>query len=274
MASSSRPGPVDWSLGRYEETANELRPAAAAVVAAATPRPGEHVIDVGCGTGTASIMAAQRGARVTGVDPAERLLAVAAGDARAANLEAVEFLPGTADALPVRDDAADAVISSFGVIFAPDAAAAVAEIDRVLRPYARIALSAWVPGGTISALVRVGREAVQRVLGQPPPPPPFPWHERDALADLLAPYGFGDVTVTEHSLAFTGPSPRAYLDIEADSHPMWVASQPVLEATGELAAVRAEALAILEAGNEDPGAFRATSRYVVVLARRGRHVPG
>jgi len=48
----------------------------------------------------------------------------------------------------------------------------------------------------------------------------------------------------------------------------------VLEAAGEFEAVRARALAVLEAGNEDPRAFRATSRYVVALARRGRHVTG
>lgn len=273
MASSSRPGPVDWSTGSYEEIANVVRPAAAAVVAAATPRPGEHVIDVGCGTGTASILAAQRGARVTGVDPAERLLAVAAGDARAANIEAVEFLRGTADRLPVGDDVADVVISSFGVIFAPDAPAAMAEIDRVLRPYARIALSAWIPAGTMASFVGVGRTALQEALGAPPAPPTFPWHERDPLADLLAPYGFGDVRVTDHSLAFTAPSPEAYVDNETAAHPMWVAARPVLEAAGTLGTVRAEAIAVLEAGNEDPGAFRATSRYVVALARRGHHVP-
>src|SRR4051812_15054968 len=193
MASSSRPGPVDWSLGRYEETASVLRPAAAAVVAAATPRPGEHVVDIGTGTGTAALLVAQRGARVTGVDPAPRLLAVAEGEAEAARLKTARFLPGDAGALPVPDATADAVVSSFGVTFAPDAAAAAAEMDRVLRPYGRIALSAWIPEGAIASFVRVGRSAVQEALGTPPPPEPFPWHERAAVARLLEPYGFGDV---------------------------------------------------------------------------------
>jgi SAM-dependent methyltransferase len=274
MASPPRPGPVDWSVGRYEETAPVLRPAAAAVVAAATPRPGEHIIDVGTGTGTAALLVAQRGARVTGVDPAERLLAVAEAEAQAARLKTATFVPGSAAALPVPDDAADAVVSSFGVIFAPDAAAVAAEMDRVLRGYARIALSAWTPEGTIGAFARVGRTAVQEALGVPAGPPPFPWHERDALADLLAPYGFGDVRVREHTLAFTAPSPEAYLEGESASHPLWVAARPVLEAAGTLDTVRAEALAVLAAGNEDRRAFRVTSRYVVALARRGRHLPG
>ena len=274
MSSPPSPGQVDWSLGRYEETAPVLRPAAAAVVAAATPRPGEHVVDIGTGTGAAAILVAQRGARVTGVDPAERLLAVAEAEAEAGRLKTTRFVRGDATALPVPDDTADAVVSSFGVIFTPDAAAAAAEMDRVLRGYGRIALSAWIPEGAIAALTRVGRTAVQEALGAPAAPPPFPWHERDALAGLLAPYGFGEVRMTEHSLAFTAPSPEAYLDAEAAAHPLWVAARPVLEAAGTLDAVRAEGLAVLTAGNEDPRGFRVTSRYVVALARRGRHITG
>ena len=67
----------DWGLGRYEDTAAQLEPAARAVVERAAPAAGEHVVDVGCGTGNAALLAAERGARVTGVDPAPRLLDVA-----------------------------------------------------------------------------------------------------------------------------------------------------------------------------------------------------
>ncbi|HKN93646.1 MAG TPA: class I SAM-dependent methyltransferase, partial [Thermoleophilaceae bacterium] len=62
--------PPDWGLGTYERTAEQLMPAAQAVVASAAPAAGERVVDVGCGTGNAALIAAERGARVTGVDPA------------------------------------------------------------------------------------------------------------------------------------------------------------------------------------------------------------
>ena len=72
----------DWGAGRYEETAARLEPAARVIVERAAPAAGEHVVDVGCGTGNAALLAAERGATVTGVDPAPRLLEVARGRPR------------------------------------------------------------------------------------------------------------------------------------------------------------------------------------------------
>jgi 2-polyprenyl-3-methyl-5-hydroxy-6-metoxy-1,4-benzoquinol methylase len=74
---------MDWSLGHYEHTAAQLMPAARVVVDRAAPAEGERVVDVGCGTGNAALLAAARGARVTGVDPAARLLEVAREQAAA-----------------------------------------------------------------------------------------------------------------------------------------------------------------------------------------------
>ena len=54
-----------------------LMPAAEILVRSAGPRSGHRVIDLGCGTGNAALLAAEAGARVTGVDPAGRLLEVA-----------------------------------------------------------------------------------------------------------------------------------------------------------------------------------------------------
>jgi hypothetical protein len=56
--------------------------------------------------------------------------------------------------------------------------------------------------------------------------------------------------------------------VESAEHPLWVAARALLEPRGEVEALREQSLAILEEGNEDPEAFRATSRYVVATARR------
>src|SRR3954453_13566746 len=113
----------DWGAGHYEHTAAQLQGAAVVVVDVAAPAEGEHVVDVGCGTGNASLLAAARGARVTGVDPAERLLAVARPLAGGRGPPA-PFVSGEAAALPVGDGEADLVLSVFGVIFAADPVAA------------------------------------------------------------------------------------------------------------------------------------------------------
>jgi ubiquinone/menaquinone biosynthesis C-methylase UbiE len=52
----------DWGVGRYEDTAARLEPVARGVVERAAPVAGEHVLDVGCGTGNAALLAAARGA--------------------------------------------------------------------------------------------------------------------------------------------------------------------------------------------------------------------
>src|SRR3954454_8693421 len=110
---------IDWSLGHYEDTATRLAAAARAAVERAAPTAGERVVDVGCGTGNGALLAAERGATVTGVDPAQRLLEVARARAAARGVEAT-FMLGHAAALPLADGAADALLSVFGVTFAPD----------------------------------------------------------------------------------------------------------------------------------------------------------
>jgi SAM-dependent methyltransferase len=268
MTTSSPQPPItmDWSLGNYEQIAAQLLPAARVVVDWAAPAEGERVVDAGCGTGNATLLAAARGARAIGVDPAARLLEVARRQAATQGLDAT-FALGEAAAMPLEDGEADVLLSVFGVIFAPDAAAAAAEMARVTAPAGRMILSAWVPEGAISDGVRVAQEAIRRAVGASAGPPPFAWHDRDALARLLAPYSF-DVAVEEETLAFTAKSPRDYLDAESANHPLAVAGRAVLESRGEGEALRDRMLAIYEAANEDPDGFRVTSRYVVATARR------
>jgi SAM-dependent methyltransferase len=257
---------MDWGVGRYETTAAQLVPAAVAVVRAAALRPRERVLDLGCGTGNAALLAAEQGTRVTGVDPAPRLLEVAR--TRAANQDwVIEFRTGDAASIPLEDGTVDVVLSVFGVIFAPDAHAAAEEMARVLAADGRIVLSAWIPGGALSEMNGVAAEAVRQAVGAPPGPPPFQWHDLESLAALLAPHGLR-VTLEEHRLAFTAPSAGAFVAQESRDHPLAVAGLAVLEQMGQAAALRARMLEILEKGNEDPDGFRVTSRYVVATANR------
>jgi SAM-dependent methyltransferase len=258
---------IDWSLGQYETTAAQLLPAARAVVDGAALAPGERVVDVGCGTGNAALLAAAHGAHVTGVDPAGRLLEVAREQATERGLDA-RFVQGEAAALPLEDASAEVLLSVFGVIFAPDAAAAAAEMARVAARGGRIVLSAWIPGGAMLECVDVFQKAVMKVVGAPATPPGFAWHDREALAGLLAPHGF-TVTVEEERLSYTAGSAREYLETQGQTHPLSIAGRKILESGGEAESALERGLAILQAANEDPDAFCVTSRYVVATARRG-----
>jgi len=269
MQAAGRPGAraADWGVGHYESTAEQLLPAARAVVQSAAIRPGEHVLDLGCGTGTAALLAAEHTVQVTAVDPAPRLLEVARARAASAGRK-VAFLPGEAASLPVGDASVDVILSVFAVIFAPDPGAAATEMSRVLAPGGRIVLSAWIPAGAMFEMTSAAAGAVRQAVGAPAPEP-FAWHDRDALSSLLTPHGFV-IDVQHHRLGFAAPSARQFLDQETQNHPLAVAGLSVLEPLGRAQALRARLLGILENGNEDPGGFRVTSRYVVATARCDR----
>ena len=269
MAGTAGPPRFDWGLGFYERTATQLAPASAVVVERAAPKVSERVLDVGCGTGNAALLAAARGATVTGVDPAARLLDVARGRAAAQSLD-VNFILGEAGAIPMEAGSVDVVLSVFGVIFAPDARAAAGEMARVSARDSRIVLSAWRPEGPISRLARMARETSMTALGAPPMPPSFAWHDRSALTDLLAPHGF-DLEIEEHRHVFTAASIDDYLQGEFVDHPLSVASRAMLTAAGKTdvhAEIADRAREILTEANENPEGFAVTSSYVVAVAQR------
>lgn len=263
---TSGPPPMDWDRGEYELTAVAVTPAAEAVVLAGRVRPGQRVLDVGCGTGNAALIAARAGAEVTAVDPSPRLLDVARAQARREGLT-IEVLPGEAASLSVPDRRFDAVLSNFAVIFAPDPKAAVEEMVRVVAPDGRIVFSAWLPGGAIGQLNAAATEMVRRALGAPAPPAPFAWHDQSALVALFAAHDM-TVTVEQHELAFTAASPQEFLEAQRTSHPLAIAGFELLERLGQAEPARTRLLRILEEGNEDATAFRSTSRYIVVTANR------
>ena len=267
LAGANAPA-LDWGAGSYESLAAQLLPAARIVVESAGLRPDERVLDLGCGTGSAALLAAEHSCAVTGVDPASRLLEIARAQA-AREGKKVTFLHGEAASLPMDDSAVDVILSVFALIFVPDPEAAAAEMSRVLAPGGRIVLSAWIPAGAMFEMTSTASDTVRQAVGAPPGPVPFAWEQRDALLNLLAPHGFS-VQVKHHALAFTASSAQEFLDDQARNHPMAVAGLIVLEQLGQAEALRTRLLTILENGNEDAGKFRVTSRYAVATAHRQR----
>lgn len=264
---SSRGVALDWGVGAYERTAERLLPAAEVLVDTAAVQPGEHVLDLGCGTGNAALLAAARGARITAVDPSDRLLAVTHRAAQDQGLP-VTCTPGDAAALPVPDSTVDCLLSSFALVFAPDPEAAAAELARVLAPAGRALFTAWLPGGAVGAYAAAGRALVLEAMGAPSAEPGFAWHDEGSVRELFAGHGLRTSLVGRHELVFTAASPSAYLDAEQAEHPAAISGQRVLEQHGRADEARARLLQVLMEHNEDPAAFRATSRYLVFALAR------
>jgi arsenite methyltransferase len=105
------------------------------------PCPGERVVDVGCGAGIDSIIAARLVApdgQVIGVDMTPAMLERARASAREARVDNIDLKSGYAEALPVPDEWADVVISNGVMNLFPDKLAGLREMARVLKPAGRL----------------------------------------------------------------------------------------------------------------------------------------
>jgi len=105
------------------------------------PNTGEHVVDVGCGAGLDSLIAARMvgaSGRVIGIDMTPAMLERARSSAAEMRAENVEFRDGFAESLPVEDAWADVVISNGALNLFPDKVAGLREMARVLKPGGRL----------------------------------------------------------------------------------------------------------------------------------------
>jgi len=169
---------------------------------AAGVRDGVRVLDVGCGTGALCAIAAARGARPTGVDLAEGMVAAA----RRAH-PSLEFASGDAEALPCADGAFDAALGAFVVNHVPHPERAAAELRRVLAPGGRVALAMWGPPervpflGLFDAAMRAAGVGGRAGPALPAGPAAFRFADADELRGLLHGAGFERVEVREHELS-------------------------------------------------------------------------
>ena len=200
-----------WSSGDYAVIGVTLQLVGEQLAEACDLLWDERVLDVAAGNGNATLAAARRGAQVTSTDYVPTLLERGAERARAEHLN-VTFQVADAEALPFADASFDAVVSTFGVMFAPDQGRAAAEMARVCRPGGRIGLANWTPQGFIGQLFKVIAAHV------PPPPglqPPPLWGTEARLQEL-----FGDamasMDVTRRLFSFRYRSAAHFVGVFRD----------------------------------------------------------
>src|SRR5262245_64256563 len=115
---NQRPAAV-WSSGgkEYDQISRGIADAIEHCVLRLNPQPGERILDLSTGTGWTSRVVARRGAKVIGVDIASDLLSAAEAKSKAEGLS-IDYQIGDAEDLPFETGSFDAVVSTFGVMFA------------------------------------------------------------------------------------------------------------------------------------------------------------
>ncbi len=171
-----------WASGDFAVIGTTLQIVGELLAEAADIRSGERVLDVAAGNGNATLAAARRFAEVTSTDYVPALLDKSAVRAKAEGLN-VTYRVADVEQLPFPDRSFDAVLSTYGVMFAPNHARSASEMMRVVRPGGRIGLASWTPEGFIGQLFKI--------VGSFVPPPagvksPALWGSEGHLQELFS----------------------------------------------------------------------------------------
>jgi SAM-dependent methyltransferase len=172
-----------WATGDFGRIGVLLQIVGESLCEAVEVRASDRVLDVAAGNGNASLAAARRFADVTSTDYVPELLEQGRRRASAEGLE-IAFQVADVENLPFGAGEFDVVLSTYGVMFAPNQHRAASELLRVVKPGGRIGLANWTPDGFIGELFRV--------IGRFVPPPaglasPAAWGAEPRLVELFGP---------------------------------------------------------------------------------------
>jgi ubiquinone/menaquinone biosynthesis C-methylase UbiE len=256
---------VAWSSGDYAVIGTTLQIVGEELCEslALDVRAGQKVLDVAAGNGNASLAAARRWCEVVATDYVPALLERARERAVAERL-AIEFREADAEALPFADESFDVIVSTFGVMFAPDQARAAAEMLRVCRPGGKIGMANWTPEGFIGRLFKA--------IGKHVPPPagvksPALWGSQARIVELFEPHA-RSITTAPRSFVFRYRSPEHWLEVFKTYY------GPVLKAFAALAplaqaALERDLLALAHEGNRaTDGSMVVPSEYLQIVIVR------
>jgi ubiquinone/menaquinone biosynthesis C-methylase UbiE len=227
-----------WASGDFAVIGTTLQIVGEMLCEAVDLRAGERVLDVAAGNGNATLAAARRFADVTSTDYVPSLLEGGRRRAEAQGL-VVKFEGADAENLPYADASFDVVLSTYGVMFAPDHQRSAQELVRVCRPGGRIGLACWTPAGFLGDLFRTIAKHVPPVPGVQSP---LLWGTEAHLQTLFA--GVKKIENTPRFFNFRYKSAEHFVEIfrtfYGPTHKAFLA----LDAAGQ-AALEADMLALL-----------------------------
>ncbi len=227
------PGGERWVADQARMEAM-LAPVAEALIAHASVRPGEVVLDVGCGYGVTALALAQAvgpSGRVIGLDVSAPMLQLAR--ARSDGIANVEWVEADAAAHAFAPASVDLVFSRFGLMFFGDPAAAFANLRRALRPDGRLVFACWRTAEE-NPWIQIPAKAVSAHVTLPPRPGPedpgmLSFGDPARVARILAQAGFGTPRFTKLNLTIDLGGGRGLDDATEQALSMRPASEVLLD---------------------------------------------
>jgi SAM-dependent methyltransferase len=220
-----------WMNGNYDYFSRFMESSAVEFLDRLAVPAGAALLDVACGSGQLGLIAARRGARVTGVDIASNSIAAARGRAASVGLDAT-FDEGDAEALSYADASFDVAATLFGAMFAPRPERVAAELLRVTRPGGTIAMANWTKEGFIGRMFGT----FGRFIAPPGMPSPVLWGDETTVRERLG-HGLSDLRLTRVTYRFDYPfAPAGVVEFFREHY------GPTTSAFGTLSANDREAL--------------------------------
>jgi len=196
-----------WASGDFAVIGTTLQIVGELLCEAVDVQAGERVLDVAAGNGNATLAAARRFAAVTSTDYVPALLESGRRRAQAEGFD-VAFKVADAEDLPYPDASFNVVLSTFGVMFAPDHHQAASEMMRVCRKGGRIGLASWTPTGFLGQLFRVVATYVPPIPGVRSP---LLWGTDAHIQHLFQ--GAARIVQTSRHFAFRYRSPEHWVEV-------------------------------------------------------------
>ena len=244
------------------------------LLAAAQAKPGERVLDIGCGTGVTTepyALAVGPTGHVTGVDISQPMLDAARQRIGGRGLANVTLLLADAQVHAFAPGSFDLVTSRLGVMFFADPAAAFRNLLAALRPGGRLVMAVWATVGE-SLHQSLPLEVAVRHLGSPAPQParapgPNAYGDRDYLRGTLDAAGFADIAIEPRHFLVHGDTAAA----TAEHAGQFGAVQRLIDEKGADAATRTAILndiAAAFAPYDTADGVRLPATFLLVTARK------
>ena len=196
-----------WGSGNYALIGSTLQLSGEELAQRMDLKPGSEVLDVAAGNGNASLAFARRWCNVTSTDYVDTLLLNGQERALAEGLD-IHYMLADAENLMVDYGTYDAVVSTFGVMFAPNQKKAASELLRACKRGGKIGMANWTPEGFIGQLFKIIGKHVAPPLGVKSP---ALWGTGNWIGQQFGSVS-SEIVIIEKQFYFRYPSPKFFVD--------------------------------------------------------------